>query len=82
VRRPEIYAAIDSERERQEKLHGLTFDERNTPNDWVACISQAAGKAVTRPLDKEEFRKRLLHVAAICVAALELDTYPPRHYDR
>lgn len=81
MRREEVFKAINDEREYQEKRWGAAFDEKNTPNDWVAYITKHAGMSVTLPLDKAQFRNQMLKVAAIAVAVLERDEYAPRHYD-
>jgi len=80
--RQDIFNNISEERNRQDAKWGSDFDNLNTPNDWIAYITQYAGKAVTIPWDAETFRSSILKVATICVAALERDTYSPRHYDR
>lgn len=79
--RTRIFAEIDREREYQDGKWGDEFDQLNTPNDWVAYITAYVGKAVTLPWDGVSFRKAILKVAALCVAALERTDYAPRHYD-
>lgn len=81
-----IIDAIEAEREYQDSRWGTSFDDKNTANDWVAYITCYLGKAVTLPWNQEQFRKALIKVAALSVAALESlernDGVPPRHYDQ
>lgn len=79
--RATIFTLIENERAYQDKKWGKAFDDKNTPNDWVAYIVAHAGKAVTLPWNREAFRASILKVAALCVAALEREEYAPRHYD-
>lgn len=78
--RTEIFQAIDEERAYQAKW-GTAFDIANTPNDWIAYIVKYAGQAVTLPWNYATWRKQLIKVAALVVAALEQPDYAPRHYD-
>lgn len=80
--RQEIYSAIETERAYQQEKWGDDFDRRNTPNDWLAYVLKYAGQAVTMPFDNDVFRKTVLKVATLCVAALEQPDYAARHYDR
>lgn len=79
--REDIFAEIERERAYQDKKWGREFDNKNTPNDWVAYIALYLGKAVTLPWDRTAFRTAILKVAALCVAILERGAYAPRHYD-
>lgn len=80
--RPEIFDAVETERAYQESKWGDTFDQLNTPNDWVTYIAKYLGQAVTLPWNRDIFRTGLLKVMALCCAALERESYAPRHYDR
>ena len=82
INRTQIFGNIETERAYQEQRWGTEFDSKNTPNDWVAYISKYLGQTVTMPFDEATFRKQMLKVAALAVAALEQDTYAPRHYDQ
>ncbi len=82
MKRTEIFELIDAERNYQDGKWGTSFDNRNTPNDWVAYITAYAGKAVTLPWDAAKFRTSILKVAALAVAVLERESYEPRHYDK
>lgn len=79
--RHEILREIMYEREYQEDRWGTEFDRLNTPNDWVAFLASYVGKSVTLPWNVAEFRKRVIQVAALCLAILEREEYAPRHYD-
>jgi hypothetical protein len=79
--RAEIFSQIEAERAYQDNRWGTAFDDKNTVNDWVAYISKYLGQSVTMPLNIDTFHTQLLKVAALCVAALERDSYPARHYD-
>jgi len=80
MNRSEVYAAIDAERAYQAKW-GLEFDHANTPNDWVTYIVKYLGQCVTLPWNGDTFRKQMVKVAALAVAALEQYDYAPSHYD-
>jgi len=79
--REAIFQLIENERAYQDGKWGSSFDDKNTPNDWVAYIAIYLGKAVTFPWDRTAFRTAILKVAALCVAVLEREEYPKRHYD-
>lgn len=80
MKQSDVFDAITAEREYQKKW-GNEFDDKNTPNDWVAYIAAYLGKAVTLPWNREQFRIAILKVAALAVAILERSEYAPRHYD-
>lgn len=69
-----ILSEIRAERERQIEDHG--YDENHdsccTMNDWVAYICAYAGRAADCKRNRgENFRKRMIKVAALAVAAIE-----------
>lgn len=80
----EIIESIKTERKRQNILWGDEFDSLNTVNDWCAFITRYNGLAVYAETS-EEWKKAMLKVAALAVAALEAfeinGQLPPRHYD-
>jgi hypothetical protein len=83
MERSEIFKQIEGERVYQDSKWGKDFDDKNTPNDWVAYLSKYLGKSVASFAgDKANFREGILKVATLCVAILERDKYAPRHYDR
>lgn len=72
-----ILAEINGERERQLWLaHGgdtNEFDKQNTQNDWIAYITAYAGRAaenVARNYGEDGFRRNMIKVAALAVAAI------------
>lgn len=74
---------------RQIKLWGFEFDNKNTANDWVAYITRYAADGAydgrEHKYNKEYFRRALIKTAALCVAAiLAIDRGgpAPRHYDK
>ena len=79
--RQEVFNAIETERDYQNRKWGNDFDSKNTPNDWVAYISKYLGQAVTMPFNAETFRTQILKVATLATAVLEQDSFAPRHYD-
>jgi hypothetical protein len=92
-------AALQQERKyqlekgREDKLDGESgwsyeFDDANTPNDWAAFINIYLGRAVQTSnvgaTAEAEFRKNMLKVATLAVAAVEAvdrGRTAPRHYD-
>lgn len=85
TKREAILAAIETERTRQNTLWGNSFDEKNTPNDWVAYISRYVNEGAydgrEQKFSDERFREFLMKAATLCVAALEQEKFAPRHYD-
>lgn len=69
-----IFNEIKTEREYQIKKWGNSLDDKNTPYNWSAYISNYATKALTGDpdgLDIIAFRVSMIKVAALAVAALE-----------
>ena len=83
--RENIFDGISRERDRQEGMWGVAFDDKNTINDWVTYITAYASSAAMGNLNPRESRKKILQAVTIGVAALErFDAngfLPPRHYD-
>ena len=83
--REDIFAMINDERDRQEQLWGIEFDNAHTMNDWVTYICRYASSSAKMGEGVEHFKAQILKTATICVAALEaaerLGELPPRHYD-
>jgi hypothetical protein len=88
--RNDILNSIDVERERQDVMWGTKFDDKNTPNDWVAYIVRYASDAAYDGnggwYNVDRYKLQLLKCATLCVAALEscerLDgNLAKRHYD-
>ncbi|RYF14863.1 MAG: hypothetical protein EOO77_13865 [Oxalobacteraceae bacterium] len=72
--RVELLNRIDSERLRQFNLPGSEYDQRNTPNDWVAIamhyLSEDVRRGGTMP-DRAAFEDSLIKAGAVILAALE-----------
>ena len=63
-----IWQEILHERERQiAQWGGVQHDDRNGPNDWIAFICYHSAKGSY----KGDFRKQMIRVAALAVAAIE-----------
>ena len=79
--RADIFAEIDDARCAQdEKWGGPEHDDAHGSYDWIAFVTRATGLAVTRPWDAREFRRRMVSVAALAVAAIEwVDRAEARH---
>jgi hypothetical protein len=75
---------IKEERKYQDIKWGLEFDKKNTANDWATYINTYASNASVMPTGSEEYRKLMIKVAALAVAAIELHDdklMPKRHYE-
>jgi hypothetical protein len=74
-----VLLEIGTERDRQKTLaHGgdtEEFDRGNSQNDWVAYITAYAGRASEKVARNEkhgeDFRKNMVKVGALAVAAIE-----------
>jgi len=67
-----------SERERQEKLHGV--DPKHTPETWLMILGEEVGEVNKAALETrfgvegaswEQYRHELVQVAAVAVAMIE-----------
>jgi hypothetical protein len=85
VGRLAVLEDIDKERQYQEIKWGVEFDNKNTANDWSAYISRYNGNA-SFAVSPTEWRKQMIKVAALAVAAVEAydrnGSLPDRHYDK
>ena len=83
--RESIFKAIDEEREYQDGKWGLTFDRKNTANDWVTYICGYATSAAPLEFNRGVFESNMRKVAALAIAAIERvrddGTIAPRHFD-
>lgn len=78
-RRAEIFKEIEAERDYQDKRWGGpgVDDEKNKPNDWVSYIAKYSTRWQDGtffpyiPETEDEFRKCMVKVAALAVAAIE-----------
>ena len=68
----DIIGDICAERVAQITQHGFNqeHDDRLRPNDWVAKLTKHVGYAAD-DLKAAEFRKQMVRIAAIAVAAIE-----------
>lgn len=68
-----ILAEIDAERDRQDVTWGgPEHDDEHVPDNWSAFIEEHCFKALTAlPHDRATYRRRMVEVAALAVAALE-----------
>jgi hypothetical protein len=64
-----VLIEIADERVGQHSEYGEEGDDHLNPAEWVARLVKHVGRAVT--LDPAVFRRQLVRVAAICVAAIE-----------
>lgn len=80
--RSEIFALVEKERAYQDKKWGRTFDDLNTPNDWITYIAKYLGQAVSLPWNRDQFRTGIIKVMTLCCAVLEREDYAARHYDQ
>lgn len=73
--RESILAEVSAERSRQDKLFGgPDHDAQHTPAEWVSLITRHLGLSVddgTISGDPERYRRQMIRVAALAVAALE-----------
>lgn len=80
-----VIKSIELERKYQESQWGTEFDDKNTANDWATYISNYTSKATELPWNPVVWRKNMLKVATLAVAAIEAfdrnGGLPPRHYD-
>lgn len=85
MNRDEIFTAITAERNYQDTKWGTSFDDKNTPNDWVSFFPQLLTKASTLKLSRKEFESAMVKIAALAVAAIEsverTGELVKRHYD-
>jgi hypothetical protein len=68
----EVLAEVARERQAQDKEWGgpVHDDNEHGPSDWMAFIRDKGNKALEARTD-EEYRKRLVQIAALAVAAVE-----------
>ena len=65
-----IYDEIQQERDLQDqKWGGTVHDDKHTSHDWVAYLVKHVGLAVHWPFSVEGFRRQMIRVAALAVAA-------------
>lgn len=68
----DAYEDVRKERARQDRIHGgMRNDDLNTQFHWASFIVNKLGVAIQWPLDKNVFRRRMIQVAALAIAAVE-----------
>lgn len=68
----DIWKEIEAERRAQDqKWGGPAHDDHHHSHDWMAYIVQHLGRATMWPFDIKIFRKQMIRVAALAVAAIE-----------
>lgn len=85
-----IFAGIEKERQRQVKLWGDDFDDKNTANDWVAYIGNYVNLGAYSGREAKytpaRFRENLVKAATLCIAAIEAidrnGDCASRHYEK
>jgi len=80
----EIVKDIKTERVRQDsKWGGATHDDAHNSHDWITFITKQLGKGVIHPFDAPTYRRQMVKVAALAVAAIEwIDRVSVRKVDR
>lgn len=75
--------AIERERSYQRSQWDLEHDRQHTPGEWAALVAIYTGKLAEAVINmpfftggREEVRRRLVQVAAICCAALDAMVTP------
>lgn len=67
-----VLAEVSLERLQQDaQWGGASHDDTHKSHDWIAYIVQHAGRAVVWPWDAFAFRRAMVKVAALAVAAVE-----------
>jgi hypothetical protein len=70
--RESIYAEIDQERAAQDaEWGGAEHDDSHGAVDWAAFIRKHLSKAFQLPLERATFRRQMVRIAALAVAAVE-----------
>lgn len=70
--RAAIFADFSNERDRQDRMWGgPDHDNVHNQHDWIAYLTKHIGKAVHWPWTPELFRKQMVIVGALAMAAIE-----------
>jgi len=68
----EIFKDIKTERVIQDfKWGGASHDDTHNSHDWTAFIIKQLGKGVIHPFDAPTYRRQMVKVAALAVAAIQ-----------
>lgn len=67
-----ILDEIRDERDQQDaQWGGAGHDDQHTNFDWICYLTKHVGRAVQWPFDPAVFRRQMVIVAALAVAAIE-----------
>lgn len=72
--RVRIFSEVETERQCQDSLHGgPPKDDLRSEQEWISIAVRHLGLASGDEgvIDPERFRKQMIRVAALCVAAVE-----------
>ena len=80
---------VIEEVKRAVKMWGVSFDDKNTANDWSAYITNYLGKATysgrAEEYNSEKFKKNMAKAAGLCISAIAAvernGDCAPRHYE-
>lgn len=69
----QVLNEVAAEREYQNKRWGTSFDDTNTPSQWMGYVSAYGARNLVgaSAVDLEKFRVDMIKVAALAVAAVE-----------
>ena len=72
MKRADIIAAIEAERDRQDQMWGTSFPGRPLER-WVTILTEEVGEVAKAVLDEnmDDWRRELVQVAAVAVKILE-----------
>jgi hypothetical protein len=80
-----VLEKVIGEREYEDAIWGMAFDDKNTLNDWAAYAVTYLGKAVSMEATPDEQYRNVLKTATLLMASLEAfdrnGGFVPRHYD-
>jgi hypothetical protein len=80
-----VFQEIRTEREYQDTLWGIDFDDKNDLDNWVRYIVTYCGRASNFQASPSQQRRDMMKIAAIAVGACEAfdrnNGFPPRHYE-
>ncbi len=85
MNREKLLAQYVKERDRQDKMWGLSFDSKNTPNDWATYVNWYLASATRNGATVDEQTEALFKAFCIMGAALETlernGKFASRHYE-
>ena len=70
--RESVIRDVEAERDLQDRMWGGPHhDDHHSQHDWIAYLAKHLGEAVHWPWTPERFRKQMVCVAALAVAAID-----------